>query len=183
MAIVDLVPLAALLLLVLRVFQPWSRPPAGPVIHHEPLSLLGRLRMFGPPAVALLAATVVGWWVGPVSPVALIVVTVGLVLLLATPVRYTLTPHGIALGRTPLRRWTEFAGVARQRWGVRLQGVGGNRGMAVWLSGGRDDDAFVLLLRQLVRGSYQGWLLPASHVAGEETDAALPLGRAPLPTA
>src|SRR3712207_7517250 len=37
--------------------------------------------------------------------------------------------------------------------GVRLQGVAGARPLTVWLSGGRDDDEFVLLLRQLVRGS------------------------------
>jgi hypothetical protein len=43
---------------------------------------------------------------------------------------------------------------------VRLQGVAGARPLTIWLSGGRDDDDFVLLLRQLVRGSYKGQLGP-----------------------
>ena len=51
-----------------------------------------------------------------------------------------------------MRRWTEFGGVTRRRGGVRLQGVAGARGTTIWLSGNRDDDETVLLLRQLVRG-------------------------------
>ncbi|MDQ2621994.1 MAG: hypothetical protein M3Y45_03040, partial [Actinomycetota bacterium] len=38
-------------------------------------------------------------------------------------------------------------------------------GMTVWLSGDREDDQFVLLLRQLVRGSYQGWIDPDAEDA------------------
>jgi hypothetical protein len=91
--------------------------------------------------------------------VALVVLTL-LALLLALPMRYTLTSRGIRAGWTPFRRWTEFGGVARRRGGVRLQGVAGARPLTVWLSGGRDDDDFVLLLRQLVRGSYKGHLGP-----------------------
>jgi hypothetical protein len=163
--VTNLAALAALLLLVSRVAQPWGRPARGRIIHKEPLSLLGRLRLFGLPGVLLLAAGAVGWWLGAVSAVVFDLVVLGVAALLATPVAYTLTPQGIALGRTTPRRWTEFAGVGRQRWGVRLQGVAGSRGMSVWLSGGRDDDAFVLLLRKLVRGSYQGWVDPAAEDA------------------
>jgi hypothetical protein len=73
---------------------------------------------------------------------------------------YTLTSQGMRPGKTPFRRWTEFGGVARRRGGVRLQGVAGARSQSVWLSGGREDDEFVLLLRQLLRGSYKGHLGP-----------------------
>jgi len=163
--VANIAVLAALLVLVSRVFQPWARPTRDRVIHKEPLSLLGRLRLFGPPGAALLLVSAVGWWLGLVSAIVLGVVALGLLLLVAIPVAYTLTPRGIALGRTTPRRWTEFGGVGRKRWGVRLQGVAGGRGMTVWLSGGRDDDAFVLLLRKLVRGSYQGWLDAATDQA------------------
>ena len=169
MAIITIVTtiaaIAALLLLVGRVFQPWARPVRERVIHKEPLSLLGRLRMIGPPGAVLLLAAAAGWWLGVVPAVVVGVVALGVAVVLAAPVSYTLTPRGIALGRTPPRRWTEFGGVGRQRWGVRLQGVAGGRRMTVWLSGGRDDDAFVLLLRKLVRGSYQGWLDDATDQA------------------
>ncbi|MBA3415660.1 MAG: hypothetical protein H0U10_10590 [Chloroflexia bacterium] len=158
----NLAVLVALLLLVSRVFRPGARPTPSRVIHREPLSLLGRLRLSGVPGGLLLIATVLGWWSGLVSPVSFGLVGFGLAALLALPVAYTLTPRGIALGRTPPRRWTEFGGVGRQQWGVRLQGVAGGRGMTVWLSGDRGDDDFVLLLRKLVRGSYQGWVDPAA---------------------
>ena len=103
-----------------------------------------------------IAALVLGW----IDPLTVAAVIALLALLLALPVRYTLTSQGIRAGWTPFRRWTEFGGVARRRGGVRLQGVAGARPLTVWLSGGRDDDDFVLLLRQLVRGSYKGHLGP-----------------------
>jgi hypothetical protein len=55
---------------------------------------------------------------------------------------------------------------------VRLQGVAGARPQTVWLSGGRDDDDFVLLLRQMVRGSYKGVLGPEAGMAVPEAAAA-----------
>lgn len=55
--------------------------------------------------------------------------------------------------------------MARRRGGVRLQGVAGARPQMIWLSGGRDDDEFVLLLRQLVRGSYKGSFGPEAAPA------------------
>jgi hypothetical protein len=58
--------------------------------------------------------------------------------------------------------------VARRRSGVRLQGVAGARPLTVWLSAGRDDDEFVLLLRQLVRGSYKGRLGPEAGMPAPE---------------
>lgn len=163
--IANVAAIASLLLLALQVFRPWVRPGRNRVIHRERLSLLGRLRLFGLPGALLLAVSAVGWWAGVLSAVVFDLLVLGVAGLLAMPVAYTLTPQGIALGRTPPRRWTEFGGVSRQRWGVRLQGVAGGRGMRVWLSGGRDDDAFVLLLRRLVRGSYQGWVDPAPEAA------------------
>jgi hypothetical protein len=88
--------------------------------------------------------------------------------LVAVPVAYTLTDEAIALGRTAPRRWTEFGGVGRRPGGARLQGIAGARGMTIWLSDSRGDDEFVLLLRQLVRGSYKGEIGPASRDPGAD---------------
>jgi hypothetical protein len=155
----------ATLALFARVWVPWGERTSGNLVRREPLSVLGRLRMHGPAAALLFAASVVLLAVGWVGPLVVLVVTGLLAILLALPMPYTLTSRGIRAGWTPFRRWTEFGGVARQRGGVRLQGVAGARPLTIWLSGGRDDDEFVLLLRQLVRGSYKGQLGPATDVA------------------
>lgn len=143
-------------LIVARVYLPWVGAPAGAFVRRVRLSLLGRLRMHGIPAVIGLglAGLVAGLGIMPPAIIAVMVVTFAL--MIAAPMTYTLTTDGIMAGRTPMRRWTEFGGVARQRGGVRLQSVAGAPAMTVWLSGNRDDDETVLLLRQLVRGAYKG---------------------------
>jgi hypothetical protein len=150
--------LLATLALYTRVWVPWGGGASGHLVRRERLSLLGRLNMHGPAAALLIIlgnfALVMRW----IAPLPVFVMAALLVLLIALPMRYTLTSTGIRAGWTPFRRWTEFGGVARRRGGVRLQGVAGARPLTVWLSGGRDDDDFVLLLRQLVRGSYKGKL-------------------------
>ncbi len=166
-AIADGLLLATLALFIASLVRPWRIRERGPVIRREAVTLLGRMRMLWRPLLLLVLLATVGWWVGVVSGWAVIALVVGSLAFLALPVSYTLTPEGIRLGRLPLRRWTEFAGVSRRRWSVRLQGIGGSssRGMTVWLSGDREDDEFVLLLRQLVRGSYQGWIDPEAEDA------------------
>lgn len=166
-AIADGLLLAALALYIASLVRPWRIRERGPVIRREAVTLLGRMRMLWRPLLLLVLLATAGWWAGLVSGWAVVALVVGSLAFLAMPVSYTLTPEGIRLGRQPLRRWTEFAGVARRRWSVRLQGIGGGagRGMTVWLSGDREDDEFVLLLRQLVRGSYQGWIDPDAEDA------------------
>lgn len=141
-----------------RTPLPWSERPGGVLIRRVPLPLIARLRMHARPAALLLGLTAVGWLVGRLSPLPVALVALAVVGLLALSVGYTVTSEGIAIGRRGFRRWTEFGGVARRPGGARLQGVTGRRGMTIWLSGSRDDDDFVLLLRHLVRGSYQGHL-------------------------
>jgi hypothetical protein len=155
----------AALVMISRVFVPWGERATGNIVQRRRLSLLGRLRMHGHTALALaigsVAALVLGW----IHPVTLLAVTAVLVFLLTLPITYLLTSRGIRAGWTPFRRWTEFGGVVRRSGGVRLQGVAGARPLDVWLSGDTDDDNFVLLLRQLVRGSYKGQLGPATEDA------------------
>jgi hypothetical protein len=170
---IALILIIATLALFLRVWVPWGERASGNLVRQETLSFFGRLRMHGPAAlvvtVVAVAALVVRW----IEPASFLVVTGLLALLLALPVRYTVTSRGIRAGWTPFRRWTEFGGVARWRGGVVLQGVAGARPRTIWLSGDRDDDDFVLLLRQLVRGSYQGHFGPEAEAA---VDVALPAG-------
>jgi hypothetical protein len=165
--VVALILIAITLALYLRIWTPWGERASGNLVSRQTLSLLGRLRMHGPAALALWLVSIVLLAAGRIGLSTLLVVTGLLVLLLVLPVRYTMTSRGIRAAWTPFRRWTEFGGVARRQGGVRLQGVAGARPLTVWLSGGRDDDDFVLLLRQLVRGSYKG------HV-GPEAGAPLP---------
>jgi hypothetical protein len=157
---VAVIVIAIALALYLRIWTPWGERASGNLVSRQTLSLLGRLRMHGPAALTLWLVSIVLLAAGRIAPLTTLVVTGLLVLLIAIPVRYTMTSRGIRAAWTPFRRWTEFGGVARRRGGVRLQGVAGARPLTVWLSGGRDDDDFVLLLRQLVRGSYKGQLGP-----------------------
>ncbi len=169
---IDIALIVATLLLFSRVWTPWGEPAVGQLVRRVPLSLLGRLRMHGPPALTLLALSIVSLILGLVGPQTVLIVAGLLVLLLVAPMVYTVTSRGIRPGRTPFRRWTEFGGVARRPGGVRLQGVAGARPQTVWLSGGRDDDEFVLLLRQMVRGSYKGVLGPEAGLVIPESAAA-----------
>lgn len=145
-----------LLVAVLRIVRPSPRRDPGQTVLTFPLPLLARARLHAVPAALLLAYALTLFARGLVPlwvVLATIVVLVGLVL---WRVSYTLTTTGLSLGRTGLRRWTEFAGVVRAPGGVRLQGGAGGRGFRVWLSGSRGDDEFVLLLRQMIKGAYQG---------------------------
>ena len=170
-----LILIAVTLALFFRVWVPWGERASGNLVGRETLSVLGRLRMHGPVVAVVFVASLVLLAMAKIGPLTVLLVTALLALLLALPVRYTMTSQGIRAAWTPFRRWTEFGGVSRRRGGVRLQGVAGARPLTVWLSGGRDDDEFVLLLRQLVRGSYKGQLGPE---AGMPPPEAVPTGSA-----
>lgn len=160
-----------------RVWLPWGEKASGNVVRLESLSHFGRLRMHGPHVAALCLVAILSallGWVNPIVALLAMAMAVGVIFM---PVRYTVTTTGIRSGGTPFRRWTEFGGVARRAGGVRLQGVAGARPQTIWLSGGRDDDEFVLLLRQLVRGSYKGFMGPDAAPAPD----AMPVAPGPGP--
>lgn len=169
-----LILLLALAAFVGRVWTPWASVPGGLVVRRVTISLLGRLRMQAVPAILLLALAAGAWLVGWLPAWAAALVPVVVALVVALPFRYTVTTEGLVAGRGRPRRWTEFGGVGRRRGGVRLQGIAGARGQRVWLSGNREDDEFVLLLRQLVRGAYKG------HVGPATTDLPAPAEITPL---
>ena len=167
--------------LVGRIYLPWAGAPTGALVRREPLPLLARLRLHGGPVAVIFAVALVAVVTGWLSLWSLAIPWVALLVLLCVPVRYTLTTEGIARGRTTLRRWTEFGGVARRPGGARLQGIAGARGMTVWLAGARDADETILLLRQLVRGSYQGHR--AQILAEPHTQEPTTAGLDPAPAA
>jgi hypothetical protein len=175
---IALILIIATLALFARVWVPWGEPASGNLVRQETLSFFGRLRMHGPAALLVLGVATAALIARAIALTNYLVVVGLLLVLLALPMRYTLTTRGIRAGWKPFRRWTEFGGVARRRGGVMLQGVAGARPQTVWLSGDRDDDDFVLLLRQLVRGSYQGHLGPPAEAAVNE---ALPAASGPGP--
>lgn len=100
---------------------------------------------------------------GQISPWGFSLALIAVGILVALPIVVVLTDEGIALGRTPLRRWTEFGGVVRRRGGARLQGITRSPSLTIWLSDSRGDDEFVHMLRQLVRGSYKGEIGPGTR--------------------
>jgi hypothetical protein len=174
----DAILILAALVMISRVFVPWGERATGNIVQRRRLSLLGRLRMHGHAALVLFIGSVAALVLGWIHPLTLLAVITVLVVLLTLPITYLLTSRGIRAGWTPFRRWTEFGGVVRRPGGVRLQGVAGARPLDVWLSGDTDDDNFVLLLRQLVRGSYKGQLGPETDVAAPAPVQLIPVGMA-----
>ena len=183
MTLFDLLLLLSLVPLVGRVYRPRCPPPGGEVVRHQPLPLLARIRLHRRSMLLIAAAGIAAVATDRVHPWTLGAVGLGLAALLIVPVAYCLTDEGIAFARSRSRRWTEFGGVGRVRGGARLQGSTGARGMTVWLSDSRDDDEFVLLLRQMVRRSYKGEIGPAivgregGGGRGERRTAAAAVGR------
>ena len=156
MTLFDLLLLLSLVPLVGRVYRPRCPPLGGEVVRHRPLPLLARIRLYRRSMLLIAVAGIAAAATDRVHSWTLAAVGLGLAALLVVPVAYSLTDEGIAFARSRPRRWTEFGGVGRVRGGARLQGSTGARGMTVWLSDSRDDDEFVLLLRQMVRRSYKG---------------------------
>lgn len=144
-----------------QVCRPWQDAPAGAPLKQVQLPFRARLRLHG---VWLLTATFVIMTATAldilVTPWPLVVAAVAAVALLAVPVRYTLTDRGIAVGRTPMRRWTEFAGLTARNGWIYLQPVGGARGLLIRTPEAGGADAFAVELRGLVRGSYKGLIGP-----------------------
>ncbi len=154
-------PLLMLLPLVIgltwaRLIRPGFNTLQGTPLRIVALPLLARVRMHVIPALVALGLAIwfairgdLLWWV-------LLVPVISNALLIAIPVKYTLTDAGIRLGWTSFHRWTEFAGVRRAPGGARLVGVQRKMGLQIWLSGSRGDDEFLQYLRQTVRNAYQG---------------------------
>lgn len=153
--LVLLLPIVIVLTWV-RLVRPGLNTLQGTPLLVVSLPLLARIRMHAVPAIAAL---ILALWLAAVGDIPWWLVFVPVlsnVLLVALPVKYTLTDLGIRLGWTSFRRWTEFAGVRRAPGGARLVSVQRRLGLQIWLSGSRGDDEFLQFLRQTVRNAYQG---------------------------
>ena len=139
-----------------RLIRPGSNRLQGRTLLEMPLPLLARLRMHGP--LAMLALAIGGYLVfaGDLPFWTLAIPILSDLLLIAIPVKYTLTDEGIRLGLGTFRRWTEFTGVRRAPGGARLLGMQRRPGFQIWLSGSRGDDEFLQFLRQTIKGAYKG---------------------------
>ncbi len=173
-------PLVLLLPLIIlitwaRLIRPGGNRLQGTVILVEHLTLLGRLRMHMVPAT--LALVLGGWLVlsDDLPAWTLAIPVVSNILLIALPVKYTLTEVGIRLGYAGFRRWTEFTGVRRAPGGARLVGLQRKPGMHIWLAGDRRDDDFIQFLRQTVKNAYKGTTMvipfPVNRMGGARAES------------
>lgn len=166
-----LVPALFILLMIGRIYRPRAAKAPGEPVRRHPLPLLSRLRLHAWPASGAILGVAVGAALGWVPSWVVAVFLAATAAVVLVPVAYLLTTEGIVCGWTSPRRWTEFAGVARRAGGARLQGIGGRGGLSVWLAGSHDIDETVLLLRRLVRGSYQGHAAGAASAATPDNPA------------
>jgi hypothetical protein len=139
-----------------RLIRPGANRLQGSTLLEVSLPLLARIRMHLIPAVLALGIGLYLVYRQELPLWTLAIPIVSDLLLIAIPVKYTITDQGIRLGLGSFRRWTEFAGVRRAPGGARLQGMQRQPGFHIWLSGSRGDDEFLQFLRLTIRNAYKG---------------------------
>ncbi len=150
-----LLPLLPLVIWLLSAAWSPSRME-GDTLLTVPIPVLARLKMLALPFTAgilvfvVIAIAIRAHWLS------LPILMLAVVLVLSIPINYTLTTVGICSGRGRFRRWTEFAGVRRSATGAILQGGPRSSSYPIFLSGNRDDDEFLLTLKNLILDSYKG---------------------------
>ena len=145
------------ILAVSQIYRSWTPEPTGAVLRQFRLPLWARLRLHS--LWLMGAAILVGLAALPQVTIGLLplaIVGAGTVTIAALPVRYTITAEGIYVGRTPVRRWTKFAGLSARNGWIFLQPVAGSSSLLVRSPGGAEGDALLAELRGLVRRSYKG---------------------------
>ena len=144
-----------------QVYRPWQGPIAGEVVRRVRLPLRARVRLHG---IWLLGVALIFLSAGTlgilVTPWPFLVAAIAGAALLACPVNYTVTDHGFAVGRTPLRRWTEFGGLSARNGWIYLQPVAGARGVLIRTPDCASADDLTAELRRMVRGAYKGQIGP-----------------------
>lgn len=150
--IIALIPLGAWAALIA-----WSPTETeGELLLGIPITLYGRIKMLAVPVALGMLIAILAWVLRVMPWWGVALVGAAHLVVLSIPISYTLTTTGIRAGHGQFRRWTEFAGVQRSRPGALLQGAQGKHSYPIFLSGGPDDDEFVLTLKNLVRDSYKG---------------------------
>lgn len=135
----------------------WSfQPVEGERLLDIPIPVVSRMKMLLVPFAASVFIGGILWLLNRLPAVSTAFPGLAAVVALSVPMSYHLTTAGIQAGHGQFRRWTEFAGVTRSAQGALMRGTQGTRGYQVYLSGSREDDEFVLTLKNLVRDSYKG---------------------------
>lgn len=153
-------------LAVSRVYRPRFSRPGGTVIRQIRLPLAARLRLHS--LWLLGVGTLLVTAAAPQVEIGIVPLTImgaGMLALISMPVCYTIRHEGIQVGRTPVRRWTEFAGLSARNGWIHLKPVSGGSGLIVRSPGGPDGEVLLGELRGLFRLSYKG---ESSHGAPDE---------------
>jgi hypothetical protein len=144
-----------------QIFRPWQPPIAGAVSRRVRLPLRARVRLHGVWLLGVTLILLVALSLGLlVTPWPFLVAAVAAVALLLLPVSYTVTDHGFAVGRTTLRRWTEFGGVSARGGWIYLQPVTGAKGVLVRVPDRATGDDLAAECRRLMRAAYKGQIGP-----------------------
>jgi hypothetical protein len=140
----------SLILMVARIYLPWIAKPDEPILmsYVIPFRLRTRLQRANIYSLAgLLLLGTIGQWINPLSLLLTIACTM---LILAVPVRYSITKSGIILGRTPICRWEEFSSLEQRSAHVHLNGTGDWRPLNVWLPRPPEDAEVIALMRRFL---------------------------------
>jgi hypothetical protein len=140
--------IGSLALMVSRIYLPWVRQPKEAVLLSYVVPFRLRVRMqraniYG--LAVLLVLGTIGHWI---APTALLLALGSTLLILAVPVRYTLTTTGIMLGRTPMYAWTMFGEMEPRPARVHLVGTDDWRPLDVWLPRPPDDARALVMIRR-----------------------------------
>src|SRR6266542_6066813 len=114
-----------LIVMLLRI-----APPLGVRIDGEPigkvtLGMRERVRLQRTNVYAIGAMLLVTAFAGDMPLILQGAVMLGVLAILAIPVRYVFTTRGVAMNRTVFRTWSEFQDIELDSGGVRLVPVGG----------------------------------------------------------
>jgi hypothetical protein len=125
----------SLILLAVRVWQPWAPVPDGALLARWRVPLRARVsiqRSQVYAVAAILILGVLGGWLPGVLQ--LLVVVAALAILFWPRLTYTVTDKGFALGRTRLRRWSEFSGCTPQSGRIALSDATSGHAVSIWLA-------------------------------------------------
>jgi hypothetical protein len=169
--------LVGLALVAFRFYQPWTARPEGVVVRRFRVPLMARVRLQRPNVYALAGLMILGGAGGWLPPGVQLLIAGATVVLLFIPVRYTLTDQGIALGRTRMRRWSEFEDVECIGGRLLLVPVEGEAAFEVWLPASGEADAIEKQVSMLLGATRQQTSPPSAatpHPEGTRFPAARP---------
>ena len=123
-----------LIVMLLRIAPPIGVRLEGEPIGKVTLGMRERVRLQRTNIYAIGAVLLVASFAGDMPLIVELAVMVGVLAILAIPVRYVFTARGIALNRTVFRHWSEFRDLEVDGSGIKLVPVEGVRPFRLVLS-------------------------------------------------